>query len=164
MPTVKYRLFCFDTNLQVKYSRLNSSQQMVGVDTICLSIFITIYMFFKKCIDHMLTPSYIHTQDIIYNIYILGDLKKTDCHHDRTHHIAENYFSYQCILIRTSILEAKCYDVIIRTQIQISQNLLKEPFLLLFICFGGGGYIHTYLIVLVSLFNIVNHFFKDKMG
>lgn len=126
MPTVKYRLFCFDTNLQVKYSRLNSSQQMVGVDTICLSIFITIYMFLKKCIDHMLTPSYIHTQDIIYNIYILGDLKKNGCHHDRTHHIAANYFSYQCILIRTSILEAKCYGVIIRTQIQISKQSIKR--------------------------------------
>lgn len=39
-------------------------------------IFIIINMFFLKCIDHMLTPSFIHTQDIIYNIYIFVDLKK----------------------------------------------------------------------------------------
>lgn len=120
----------------------------------------------------MLIPSFIHTQDIIYNIYIFGDLKKLVdgdvilsgvgkvqsiagrkswspsylssraihnhkvhtvtvtqiifCHvhsslllqqtpadflgrHDETHHIAENYFSDQyTILIRTSIVEAKC--------------------------------------------------------
>lgn len=146
-------------------------------------IFITINIFFLKCIDHMLIPSFIHTQDIIYNIYIFGDLKKLvdgdvilsgvgkvqsiavrkswspsylssraihnhkvhtvtvtqiiftsfhqvsrsyTCHvhsslllqqtpadflgrHDETHHIAENYFSDQyTILIRTSIVEAKC--------------------------------------------------------
>lgn len=180
----------------------------------------------------MLIPSFIHTQDIIYNIYIFGDLKKLvdgdvilsgvgkvqsiasrkswspsylssraihnhkvhtvtvtqiiftsfyqvsrsyTCHvhsslllqqtpadflgrHDETHHIAENYFSDQySILIRTSIVEAKCQMLSLEHRFRYLKYLLKEPFYYCLyvhvynVFFGGGGYIHTHLIMLVSL-------------